>query len=263
MKYIATDLDKTLVPNGDAPYDNTLELFFKIVNEYNFGLIYITGRRLSLILKLIKDYNLKKPEFIISQVGTKIYSFENEPTELDLWKKHIETLNPDWDGQKIKDVLSEIPNLDLQEDYEQNDYKISFYIKDFGLAETIRDKVKEQLEKQKIVSNVILLKDYETKVIYLDVLPKGVNKYEAIKFLRGSFQFEDLVFAGDSGNDLEVLVSDIKSILVNNASQDFKNTVSKLNPGCLIASGIDGLNGNYSSGIIEGLVHYSWINLGE
>jgi hypothetical protein len=260
MKYLATDLDKTLIPNGNASYDNTLDLFFKIINDYKIGLVYVTGRKLSSIVESIKDYNLQKPEFIVSQVGTKIFSFENEPVELVSWNEHVKNFNPNWDGQKIKELLFEISGLDLQNESEQNEFKISYYVKNFDQTEIITDEVKTKLGNKKIEFNSVLLRDHETKIVYLDILPIGVNKYEALKFLSNLLKFEDLIFAGDSGNDFDVLISDIKSILVNNASVEVKDTILKSNLiNCYLASGKNGLNGNYSSGIIEGLVHYGWV----
>ncbi len=71
------------------------------------------------------------------------------------------------------------------------------------------------------------------------------------------------VFAGDSGNDLPVLVSQIPSILVRNASPEVKqeaqylvNNVSVRAPLYLARGGFRGMNGNYAAGIMEGIAHY-------
>jgi hydroxymethylpyrimidine pyrophosphatase-like HAD family hydrolase len=46
MFVIATDLDRTLIPNGNQPYDKSMERFSKIVQDYDCPLIYVTGRDL-------------------------------------------------------------------------------------------------------------------------------------------------------------------------------------------------------------------------
>lgn len=77
------------------------------------------------------------------------------------------------------------------------------------------------------------------------------------------FTLENTVFSGDSGNDLEVLSSPVKAILVANATAELKQTAQRqagksgysaalylARGGCL------GMNGNYSAGILEGIIHY-------
>ncbi|MEJ2397571.1 MAG: HAD family hydrolase, partial [Gammaproteobacteria bacterium] len=97
------------------------------------------------------------------------------------------------------------------------------------------------------------------------ILPQRASKYHAIDFLRQRLGLskEDAVFAGDSGNDLPVLTSDIPSILVNNAQAGVKKTARQLSDQTGLAQqlylargGFYGLNGNYCAGILEGLGHY-------
>ena len=259
MKYLATDLDKTLIPNGNAPYDKTLELLFEVINTNNFGLIYVTGRSLSSVIELINIYKLMKPSFIISQVGTKIYSLKNEPIEIKIWNQSIKDNNPNWSYTRIKNILSNNLKIELQNFSEQNEYKISYFIRNYNNANQISNEVQSQLKEKGIKSQIVLHKENETKIVYLDILPKGVNKYYSLKFLEKNFEINDLIYSGDSGNDLDVFKSDIKGILVKNASQEIKDEVLKYNCNCYISSGKNNINGNYSSGIIEGLVHYEWI----
>jgi len=74
---------------------------------------------------------------------------------------------------------------------------------------------------------------------------------------------EDTVFAGDSGNDLPVLISDIPAVLVNNALTSIKNVARRLADAqglaqqlYLARGGFYGLNGNYTAGVLEGLIHF-------
>ena len=70
---IATDLDRTLLPNGKQPYDGSMGLFKEIVQDKEIVLTYVTGRNLSLVRKAIKKFDAPLPNYIIAQVGTKIY----------------------------------------------------------------------------------------------------------------------------------------------------------------------------------------------
>lgn len=78
-----------------------------------------------------------------------------------------------------------------------------------------------------------------------------------------SYHRDETVFCGDSGNDLEVLISPIPSVLVANSQDDIKQQALFLaaNAGTqqqLYISRGDflGMNGNYSAGMLEGIVHY-------
>jgi hypothetical protein len=94
----------------------------------------------------------------------------------------------------------------------------------------------------------------------LDVLPSSANKLHAIRFLmrQQGFTLGNTVFAGDSGNDLDVLTSDIRSVLVANADAETKLRAAKASADTLYVAkgGYLGMNGNYSAGILEGAAHY-------
>jgi hypothetical protein len=77
------------------------------------------------------------------------------------------------------------------------------------------------------------------------------------------FSLANTIFAGDSGNDLAVLASPIRSVLVANASDAVRQEARQLalNMGEIDAlyiakGGLLQMNGNYSAGILEGIVHY-------
>ena len=77
------------------------------------------------------------------------------------------------------------------------------------------------------------------------------------------FDCSNTVFSGDSGNDMEVLVSPIPSVLVANANDEVKRSALEIaanagNAKQLFVSQGDflGMNGNYSAGILEGVAHF-------
>jgi len=98
----------------------------------------------------------------------------------------------------------------------------------------------------------------------IDILPKIATKATAIEFLREQEHLskKDVVYCGDSGNDIQPLTNGYRSILVNDAPEDVKETVSNIvakngNSDTLyIAHKTKNLNGNYASGILEGLIHF-------
>jgi len=141
---------------------------------------------------------------------------------------------------------------------------LSYYISLKYDHKKLLKKIKLRLEEVNIKSNLIWSVDEEKNIGLLDILPKSANKYQAINYLmnKENFTLENTVFAGDSGNDLDVLVSPIKSILVANAHEEIKNIIQKMQLEeavnyIYIAQGkYLNLNGNYSAGILEGIVYY-------
>ena len=73
---------------------------------------------------------------------------------------------------------------------------------------------------------------------------------------------EDVVFCGDSGNDIFPLTAGFRGVLVKNADEQLVENVKKAmnqNPKLKVyfAKGdFRGLQGYYTSGVIEGAYHY-------
>jgi hydroxymethylpyrimidine pyrophosphatase-like HAD family hydrolase len=107
--------------------------------------------------------------------------------------------------------------------------------------------------------------DETTDTGLLDVLPVSASKLHALEFLRErlAVALGRTVFAGDSGNDMEVLASAVPSVLVANARDAVRTeaAAAALRAGhgkalYLAHGGLAGMNGNYSAGILEGVAHF-------
>jgi hydroxymethylpyrimidine pyrophosphatase-like HAD family hydrolase len=99
----------------------------------------------------------------------------------------------------------------------------------------------------------------------LDVLPAGASKRHAIEALmrEQGFDLQHTVFCGDSGNDMEVLISPIPTVLVANSRAEVKRLARELSTEAateeylyVAKGGLLGMNGNYSAGMLEGIAHY-------
>jgi hydroxymethylpyrimidine pyrophosphatase-like HAD family hydrolase len=99
----------------------------------------------------------------------------------------------------------------------------------------------------------------------LDVLPARATKQHAVAFVREALAvpLADTLFAGDSGNDLAVLVSPIPAVLVANAHPEVAAEALRRSEAqgtraalYLARGGWRGLNGCYAAGILEGVAHY-------
>ena len=264
-----TDLDRTLIPNGQQPESSQARAYFaRFVSQLEVSLAYVTGRHLALIEQAIAEYELPQPDFVVADVGTSIYEKESCG---EGWQRSVnwdQELAVDWRQQTAKDLaglIQQIPNCRLQEDEKQGLHKLSCYINLTAPIQSAISQVKEVFEKAQIKANFIWSIDEQANVGLLDILPQRANKYEAITFLMKNHDFYlyNTIFSGDSGNDRDVLISPIKSIIVANAHRELKQQLLtevqsfQRKDTLYFAMGeFIGLNGNYSAGIVEGICHY-------
>jgi len=259
---LCTDLDRTLIPNGKQPESpGAMERFKQLVSREEIKLAYVTGRHRALIEQAIAEFGLPLPDFAIADVGTTIYHVDASGwAQSDEWDAQIA---PDWHGlthDGLNRLLSVFPALRLQEKEKQNRHKLSFYVSLDTNSQSLIDEMDARLKHADISANLIWSIDEKKGIGLLDVLPSSANKLHAIHFLmqQQGCSCEHTVFAGDSGNDLDVLLSDVHSVLVANADAETKQRAAKASADALYIAkgGYLGMNGNYSAGILEGAAYY-------
>lgn len=265
---VCTDMDRTVIPNGIQPEHPQARRRFRAFCQLdNVLLVYVTGRHRQLVEKAIRSYQLPAPDYVISDVGTKIYQHQQGWHELSSWKTEIDK---DWRGcshQDLKQILKGIKGLKLQELSKQNTHKLSYYLPLYQDKTPVINTMQHRLQVEGIEASVMWSIDELTNVGLIDVLPKHATKLHAIEFLQAQlgYQHDEVIFAGDSGNDMPVLASQMQSILVNNASAEIKSLAYQLasDGGQLeqlyIArnEGPLGMNGNYSAGVLQGIWHFA------
>lgn len=265
---LCTDMDRTVIPNGMQPEHPQARRRFRAFSEQdNVSLVYVTGRHRQLVEKAIRSYQLPQPDYVISDVGTKIYQQQNGWQELSSWKMEIDK---DWRGrshQDLKLILTGIKDLKLQEMSKQNTHKLSYYLPLYQDKTPVISAMQQRLQDEGIDASVMWSIDELTNVGLIDVLPKHATKLHAIEFLQEklAYQHDEVIFAGDSGNDMPVLASQVQSVLVNNASAEIKSLAYQLSNDAdhldqlYIAhdNGPLGMNGNYSAGVLQGVWHFA------
>ena len=71
MKILATDLDRTLLPNGSWPPDpGAIDQFNELTERHEVLVVYVTGRNLRLTEDAIREYGIRHPHVLIGDVGT-------------------------------------------------------------------------------------------------------------------------------------------------------------------------------------------------
>ena len=269
MFVIATDLDRTLLPNGNQEYDNSMHIFNEIVKREKPELIYVTGRNLKEVKEAMIEYHAPLPHILIAEVGTKIYLQEHGEFEEDKeWIRIVKSITTSWNTYNFKEELSIIKGIRIQEKEHLNPFKLSFYVNDLKNTELI---VKECTKIIKSISkdaSVIFSIDETNNIGLLDIIPKNGSKLKALEYIRknNGFKKEDIIYCGDSGNDILPITFGYKSILVRNAIDEVKKAVKNIcfEKSCTdtlyIAKGYGKLNGYYVSGIIEGLIKLNFIS---
>ena len=147
----------------------------------------------------------------------------------------------------------------------QNTHKLSYYLPLHAEKDIIMSLMEDRLSNKNIKASLIWSVDEPKSMGLLDVLPQNATKLHAIRFLQQylDYSLDEIVFAGDSGNDLPVLGSPIHSVLVENASDEVKKAAKDLaeqnghSDALYFASArYLHMNGNYSAGVLEGVWHF-------
>lgn len=264
---LATDLDRTLLPNGAQPESPLARpRFRRFVARPEVRLAYVTGRHRALVEAAMAEYELPPPDFVIGDVGTSLYEVGGgEWRQRPDWQQ---TIAVDWGGcshDELAATLADVSDLRLQEAAKQGPCKLSYYAEPLADPSGLLARVRDRLAVTGARCNLVWSVDETTATGLLDVLPARASKLHALEFLREQLgiPLDHTVFAGDSGNDMEVLESRIPSVLVANAQETVRTeAVAKAVARGLGASlylargGLAGMNGHYSAGILEGVAHF-------
>ena len=264
---ICSDLDRTIIPNGyQEESANARPVFRRLAEHANIYLVYVSGRDKKLILDAIEEFYLPMPDFAIGDVGTTIYRVINGNWQLlENWSEEI---GQDWKGlgrEKLLEFFRDIEEIRLQKPEKLSQYKLSFYTDQNVDHRQLIKKISAALAKKSVRASIIWSVDEISGKGLLDIIPARANKLHAIRFLmkRERFPEDRMVFAGDSGNDMDVLTSGLQAILVKNATDAVrKEALEKLsgkhmlNRLYLPKGKFFGMNGNYAAGVLEGLAHF-------
>lgn len=264
---LATDLDRTLLPNGEPPESpGARDLLRAFVEAEALPLAYVTGRRLALVEAAIVEYDVPRPDWVIADVGSSLFEWDG-----DSWRPSAEWsawLAEDWPGKEGTDLAPLFEgddDLHLQEPAAQGPHKLSYFTELEVDSDSLRRRLLARLDAEKLRSQVVYSVDEGAQVGLIDVLPARSSKRGALEFLvqREGFAPDAVLFAGDSGNDLEVLLSPTPAVLVANADSGLRRQAQALAERLgtatafyLARGGELGMNGNYAAGILEGWLHY-------
>ncbi len=273
IKLLCTDLDRTLVPNGEQPESPLARpVLWHLLRTNSVALVYVSGRDLARVLSAINDFDLQKPDVIVADVGTSIYVPIDGSWQLQAeWQSQI---GKDWNGldsDGIRASLVSFNELEDQEEDRQTRFKRSYYLPRELDASALKQSLDGYLTGLGVQASLVFSDDPEKGVQLLDVLPRHATKIDAIRHVQKMLGVDNdkTLFSGDSGNDVTALASSFPSVTVRNADTPTRNAVKLLAAqngtestsyqaeGALPLAGDQELNGNFAAGIVEGLLHFN------
>ena len=123
---LCTDLDRTLIPNGEQLESPDARRYFQhLVSHNKVTLVYVTGRHKELVAEAISTYNLPDPDLVISDVGTIIYDTKTE--NWNAWSSWEKEISPLWSGfshAELHELFHELKELKLQETHRTSNIKV-------------------------------------------------------------------------------------------------------------------------------------------
>lgn len=243
-KLIVCDIDGTLLhPKKNNP--GLKDLLFQINKRPpNIAFTLASGRSLSKIMEFLKDHNVPTPDILICSVGTEIYYPNDDGFHID--KKWQKFLGSRWERELIYDFLKDIEWLKYQKEPEsQNMYKISY---DYAQKDYNPKEIKKALGNLYHLVNII-----PSQNKFLDIIPRKASKGNAIKYIcrKWNIPIKSTYAAGDSGNDIDMFMPLVKSIIVRNHTKELIPYINLQNNYLC--------KGDAAEGVLEGLKHFKVI----
>jgi len=236
---LITDLDQNLLGNPQS-----LKEFVSVLQDNrkctSFGIA--TGRRLDSALKVMKQYHIPLPDFLITSLGTEIY-YNPGLTRDVAWSEHIDHM---WRRRAVLNVLKELPGLELQAKSEQSKYKISYYY-DAAIAPDVNE-----------IIHLLHLHDQSVNVVlafgqYLDIVPVRASKGFALRWFAEMWgiPLEHILAAGGSGADEDMMRGNALSVVVANRHHE---ELSEL----VDSEDIYFADRPFAEGILQAIEHYDF-----
>lgn len=210
---LATDLDGTFLSPDSNERSSDL---YKIIRDHReeILLIFVTGRGYESILPLLDDSSLPNPDYIIGDVGATILK-RNQGAFVPVMSLQSEIAGK-WPGREaILNELGSIAGLQLQEVPQER--RCSFYYEN-----------PETLTEIENIGKALGLTVLYSAGKYLDFLPMDVSKGNSLRRLLKSEGLSEarVLVAGDTLNDLSLMQTGYKGVVVNNGEPALKEAVA-------------------------------------
>lgn len=260
LSCLATDLDGTLIPIAESPeHHRDLRLLEDLLSDRMMSLVFVTGRHIASVRSAIAEHQLPIPRWILCDVGTSAFE-RRDDGQFYLVQQYADQLHAIVDGvaqtELLKTVAS-VPHLRLQEPEKQAQFKTSFYAPAERLNEVIAI-VEDRLSQSKMPCQIVSSLDPINGIGLIDLLPLGVSKAFALEWWcrEQNLSPQTVIFAGDSGNDLEAFNAGYRTIIVGNAPAPVFESVQKTHQAAGWTDRLFHASQHATSGVLEGVRHF-------
>ena len=240
---IFTSIDLNLIGNDEA-LGEFLQLMQANRKTTIFGIA--TGRRLDDALVRLREYNIPKPDVLITGQGTEIH-YAPTLTRSESWVRHI---NYHWNPQAVRDILSEIPGLLLQPKLHQSTFKISYYMD--------HTQVSVQEIRQTLLRNEQAVNAVFSFGQFLDVVPVRASKGLAMRWCAEQlgFALENTLVCGATAADTDMLMGNTLGAVVSNRHLEELADVAAIDS-------IYQTRQQHAAGVLEAIAHYDFFSNGR
>lgn len=243
---LASDIDNTLT--GDPLALKSLGAQIQTLRQQkNLALFLTTGRTLDEVLKGFQEESIPQADAIITQVGTEIYlpSFSLEMDPLAEWDTYLHT---QFSREQAVAFVDDIEGAEIQSERYNTPLKVSYFLDKTPDPDQAAERVKQRVAAENNGYQVVW-----SSGKHLDILPAAAGKGKAIRFLIGFLGLapQQVITAGDSGNDRSMLDEFRCGIIVGNAQPELRSLKNEDHRASFYFAAR-----KYAAGVEEGLHHF-------
>ena len=246
-RLLVSDIDHTLIDEERGDDVGGLERLQRALRQADMAFAVASGRNLEQVRKALEAHPIPTPDVLICAVGTEIYYGPEAVPD----RGYAHYLSHGWKPDGVRRALDPLPFLERQPEHAQRAFKVSYYLSANGdEGQRHVEQVREALAEAGVQATVVY-----SSGAYLDLLPSRASKGKAIRYLarKWGVKSRDIVVAGDSGTDTEMLTSRHPAIVVGNHAPEMERLKGR--------RGIYFAESELAAGVLEGLERHGFVDL--
>lgn len=234
-----SELDQTLIGSREG-LPELIDALREHRRDAAFGIA--TGRRLDSALRVMRAHEIPRPDVLITSGGTSIH-YAPSLTADTAWARHIDFR---WHRDRVRQLLDDLPGLEMQPRAEQSHFKLSYYI-DIARAPSVEEINSLLLQEEQAVNVVLSFGQF------LDILPMRASRGLALRHVCAGWDIplDRVLVAGASGADEDMLRGNpLAAVVTNPHAEELSQLVE--------SERIHFCTGSFATGVLEAIRHYDF-----